>query len=176
SIVVRVNAGPITGTLTRCHTTYCSTYVFSAEIPSTGTITFIPRIAAPLAVYSTAPCAAVPTTITVLVPLSLRIFSRSVPENLSTPDDITGSFAAGARSLAMSAGLLSTLTLNTTGTPAVRAAVNNALTFGIDAMQRGLRCGLQVCSLKSSISSAVVLLSIMTAFKGGGGGAVTELH
>ena len=43
-------------------------------------------------------------------------------------------------------------------------------------MQRGLRCGLQVCWLKSSTRSAVVFLSIVTGFKAGGGGACTDAH
>jgi len=55
-----------------------------------------PRIAAVLAVYSTAPWAAAPTTMTFLTPLSFRMFSRSVFANLSTPDETTGSSAVGA--------------------------------------------------------------------------------
>ena len=51
-------------------------------MPSTGTMTFMPRNAAPLAVKSTAPFADVPTAITVVMPLSLRIFSRSVLQEL----------------------------------------------------------------------------------------------
>src|SRR4029079_14442189 len=50
------------------------------------------------------------------------------------------------------------------------------LACGIDATQRGRRCMLHVCSLKSSISSAVVALSIVTGFTAGGGGAFTDPH
>ncbi len=64
----------------------------------------MPRNAAPLPVNSTAPLAAVPTTITVLMPLSLRIFSRSVFRNLSA-SDVTDAARSptGATSLTMSA-------------------------------------------------------------------------
>ena len=40
----------ILGALTRFQATYCSAYTFPADMPSTGTITCIPRRAAPLAV------------------------------------------------------------------------------------------------------------------------------
>src|SRR5450830_159056 len=55
-------------------------------MPSTGTITLMPRSATALPVYNTAPLAAVPVTITAVMPLSFRIFSRSVFRNLSGPD------------------------------------------------------------------------------------------
>src|SRR5579864_8251252 len=63
-----------------------------------------------------------------------------------------------------------------TGTPAARASDRSGLTFGIEATQRGLRCALQVWWLKSSIRSAVVFLSTVTAFSAGGGGACTDAH
>src|SRR5262245_4350940 len=63
-----------------------------------------------------------------------------------------------------------------TGTPAARAAVSSFLIFGIWEMHRGLRVGLQVCWLKSSISSAVVLGSTVTGFSAGAGGGVTDAH
>src|SRR5690349_14229855 len=113
---------------------------------------------------------------TVVMPFSLRSFSRSVSLNLSTPDDTIGSSADGATSAAMSAALPPPPTVKTTGMPAVRAAASKAFTLGMEAMQRGLRCGLQLCWLKSSIKSAVVFLSIVTVFKAGGGGAFTEDH
>ena len=65
---------------------YCSEYVSADETPSTGTFTLNPFKAAAPAVLRTAPCAAVPGTITVLTPLSLRICSKSVPRNLLAPD------------------------------------------------------------------------------------------
>jgi len=43
-------------------------------------------------------------------------------------------------------------------------------------MHRGLRCMLHVCLLKSSISNAVVALSIVTGLTAGGGGTLTEAH
>src|SRR5205823_6681402 len=61
-------------------------------------------------------------------------------------------------------------------TPAARAALNSVFTFGMEATQRGLRCGLQLCWLKSSIRSAVVFRSIVTGFNPGGGGACTDVH
>src|SRR5665213_4370697 len=61
-------------------------------------------------------------------------------------------------------------------TPAARAAASIFATFGSDAMQRGRRCWLQVCALKSSINSAVVLLSAVTALSTGAGGTFTDAH
>ena len=92
-------SSPTAGAFARCQAVYCSGYAGSADIPSTGTMTRIPRSAAPLAVKSTAPCAAVPITMTVSIPRSLRIFSRSVLMNLSGPDWTDGSFGAAATSL-----------------------------------------------------------------------------
>src|SRR5665213_4178796 len=63
-----------------------------------------------------------------------------------------------------------------TGTPAARAAASIFATLGSDAMQRGRRCSLQVCSLKSSIKSAVVLLSAVTDLSTGAGGTFTDAH
>ena len=67
-------------------------------MPSTGTMTFRPRNAAPAAVNSTAPFEAVPVTITVWMPLSLRILARSVLRNLSGPACTQGSPVSGATS------------------------------------------------------------------------------
>src|SRR5205809_2668984 len=55
-------------------------------MPSTGTITLNPRSAAAPAVCSTEVCACVPMATIVLMPLSLRIFSRSLAMNLSGPN------------------------------------------------------------------------------------------
>src|SRR6476660_5183608 len=63
-----------------------------------------------------------------------------------------------------------------TGMPAPRAVASNLATFGIDAMQRGRRSVLHVCLLKSSISSAVVFGSTVTAFSAGAGGTFTVDH
>src|SRR6476469_1600709 len=164
------------GALTRCQAVYCSAYGMSAEMPSSGTITCISRIAAPLAVYSTAPCAATPAMTTVLIPFCFNNDSSSVPTNLSTPDDTTGSSFVGVSSLAMSAAAPPPPRLYSTGTPAARAAASSLATFGIDAMHRGRRSALHVCLLKSSSSSAVVLRSIVTAFNAGGGGTCTDVH
>src|SRR4051794_36644994 len=110
--------------------------------------------------------------ITVVTPLSRRNFSSSVLRNLSTPDDTIGSPDAGANAAGRSAALPPPPRVNATGTPAVRAAASSRLTFGIDATQRGRRCSLHVCWLKSSITSAVVLASTVTGFNAGGGGGL----
>jgi hypothetical protein len=61
-----------------------------ADMPPTGTMTFMPRNAAPAAVNSTAPFDAVPVTMTVWMPLSLRIFVRSVLMNQIGVDELVG--------------------------------------------------------------------------------------
>ena len=57
----------------------------SADMPSTGTITLKPFSAAVAEVCSTEVCACVPIATTVLMPLSLSVFSRSLLMNLSGP-------------------------------------------------------------------------------------------
>ncbi|MCK9227750.1 MAG: hypothetical protein M0P30_08155 [Syntrophorhabdaceae bacterium] len=97
SVRVMVTCPETRGAFKRCQMVYCSGYRSSAEIASTGTMTLNPRSAAPLAVYNTAPCAAVPATMTVVTPLFLRMFSRSVPRNLSGPDETERSPGWAAR-------------------------------------------------------------------------------
>ena len=59
----------------------------------------------------TAPSAVVPGTMTVLIPLSLRIFSRSVPTNLSALEATISSPAFGATGGRMSSALVEVVML-----------------------------------------------------------------
>src|SRR5512137_2761906 len=61
-----------------------------------------------------------------------------------------------------------------TATPFARAAASSFFTFGIEATQRGRRSALQVCLLKSSSRSAVVLGSTAACFTAGAAGACTD--
>src|SRR6185437_13760797 len=83
------------GAVMKSSTVAYSATALTDDMPSTGIMTFMPRNAAPLAVKSTAPFDDVPTAITVLMPLSLRTFARSVFRNLSGPASTCGSFACG---------------------------------------------------------------------------------
>src|SRR6266511_2257460 len=65
-------------------------------MPSTGTITLNPRSAAAPAVCNTEVCACVPIATTVLMPLSLRVFSRSLAMNLSDRARATRTALVGA--------------------------------------------------------------------------------
>jgi hypothetical protein len=96
---------------------------------------------------------------TVVMPRSFNILSRSVPRNLSGPD-----VTEGSPGLAASAGATSPMDepavrLYTTATLPARALSANFATAGTDAMQRGRRSLLQTCLLKSRRRSAVVALS-----------------
>ena len=57
-----------------------------------------------------------------------------------------------------------------------RASASSFSAFNNVTRHRGLRCSLQVCLTKSSISSAVVLGSILTVLSSGAGGAFTSDH
>ncbi|KAF5038880.1 hypothetical protein DSECCO2_549730 [anaerobic digester metagenome] len=145
-------------------------------MPSTGTMTERPRMAAPVAVCSTAPSAVVPVTMTVCTPSFSRMASRSVRKNLSTVDWTMGSPGRGRAWGRMVSGVPLLVRLCTTGMPAALALARNSPMLGAEATQRGRVSMLQVLSSMSRTRSAVSVALTSTALSSTGAGAFTAAH